>query len=875
MAKISRTHAGRSLTHCTSCPLNGRPKVFGYGKVKRPDIALVAEAPGETEAEQGRPLVGKAGTFLRMVIRDLGISEDKCYFTNACLCRPEGNKKPTVTAIKACRARLIHELRDIEPKLIVTLGGPSTNALLGLKRGITKCHGEYKLLKFKSGFKVGAIPTYHPSGVLRGPEFFPDFVEELDFAKRVLEGEVPVIQPPYHNYEIIDTQQRFDTFLSELSNQRLVACDIETEGMDWANDRILCIGFSWEREKAYVIDWVKLLEDNLVNITSLDLALTDVHLSFHNGMYDVPFLLHYGLVNVNYYFDTMLAHYLTDERQGTHGLGRLAIKYYKAPAYKERFRELAGVRGFVSDEKWAEAMAKANRTQLFMYNGADTDYTFRLTEDLAKQVKEEGQIKILRDMEMPAARMFMEFHINGMLVDQVYWKKMAKGWRKRIGELEINLRKYPGAEKINFNSPKQLAKYLYDELELLPFGGKEAFKKKKCDEQDISRAIREINDPEAREYWTSKRTQMSEGLKGFGGEAKGLSPRSTATYMLYYLRQQHTFPSDLIELRRLNKRFSMYYKGIRKALWKDGCVHPKYKMTATRTGRKATEEPAMHNLPRGDEIYNIFIAPPGWVIIHADYKAAELRMMAHYAEDWHLLNILNTMDIHSVYAMEIFDLSQEQWDKLSKDEQKDKRIASKMITFGVAYGRSAAGLAPQLGVDKDEAQEYIETYFQRYAPRLKEWIKETQAQGLIDQVVIDVFGRRRRFPFIRDRYHRREVERQIGNFRIQSTINALTLMAQIKSIDRLRQAGIPAKPWAHIHDSLNIIVPKPLWKPAVQIINDTMTETPFETEVTFPAEIEIGERWGDMKVVMEAGEWVEEHEKEVDNVALEYAEQEV
>lgn len=847
----------RKYADCSNCTLRDKPTVYGFGRLSEPEIAFIGEAPGEEEIDEGRPFVGKAGKFLRVILKAVGIDETQCYFTNTCICRPNNNRKPTVKMIRACKTRLIREVSLVRPKLIVTLGGVPTSGFLDIKRGITKSHGEYKLLKFKSGFTVGAVATYHPSGVMRAPDFYIDFCEELAKAKGILEGEVPVIQPPYHNYIAVTEQAEFEALLLELTRHQLVACDIETDVMDWTTGKILCIGFSWEREHAWIVDWEKLLEGNLNNLRLLNDALAYTRLSFQNGMYDVPFMLQYGLSNTNYFFDTMFAHYLLDERQNTHSLERLAIRYYKAPAYKSEFRESLGIRGYVSDETWSETVKQSTKKELFNYNGADTDYTFRLTQDLGRACKREGVIPILRDIEMPAAKMFMQFHIDGMLVDRDYWLKMATEWKRNMDRLMKEMRAYPGAEELNFNSPKQLAAFLYDELGLLPFGGEESFKLKKISEADISKAIVEVNDPEAREYWTSKRTQMSEGLKGAGGEAKGLTPRSTTTYMLYYLRQQHEWPSKLIQYRHIKKRFSMYYKGIKKDMWKDGRVHPEYDMCATRTGRKASKHPPIHNLPRGDEIYNIYITDPGWVNIHADYKTAEMRMMAHYAKDWHLLTILDTMDIHSVYAMEIFNLTKEEFNALDKSAQKNMRIASKMITFGIPYGRSASGLAPQLGKTVEECEVYIETYFRKFAPRVKKWLAYVRALGIEQMYLRSESGRLRRFPYIRDKYHKREVERQLGNFMIQTTINELTLLAQLNSLKRLTEEGIPCRPWPHIHDSLNILVPRPLWKSAVPIIDEVMNQVPFETKVSFPAEIEAGVRWGEMTVVMEGGIWTD------------------
>jgi len=594
----------------------------------------------------------------------------------------------------------------------------------------------------------------------------------------------------------------------------------------------------------------------LPNLRALDAALKGVKLSFQNGAYDVPFFWLYGIFNVDYYFDTLLAHYLIDERQGTHGLEHLAIRYYHAPDYKSVFRKKMGLRGQAKDAVFKKKIAKVPKHRLFMYNGADVDYTYRLTIDLAKLCKADGQLGILKDIEMPTARTCLAFTWEGLPVDQQYWRHMAAGWRKEIKAIEAELRSYPGTEDMNFGSAKQVAHFLYDVLGLLPFGGKASLKLKRIPEGVISVAIGQIDDPEAREYWTSKRTGMNQGLKGSGGEATGLSPRSTSTYMLFFLKQQHDWPALFVKWRVLTKRYSMYWDGIKKNMWGDGRIHPKYKPAATRTGRKASEKPAIHNLPRGDEIYDIFIAPPGWVNIHADYMAAEMRMMAHYSKVKKLQVLLDTTDIHTMVAKEIFNKTDEEWDALDKNDQKNMRIAAKMLSFGIPYGRSAKGIAPQIGVTVEVAAQYQESFLELTG--LKPWLTKSRARAVARQYAISAYGRKRRFPFIRDKYHRKEVERQAGNMPIQSAINDMTLVAWFTSLERLHEAGIPAKPWPHIHDSLNIIVPMMLWKPAVEIINTVMQEIPFETHMTFPAEIEVGPRWGGMATVLKDNKWEEE-----------------
>jgi len=853
-----------TLPKCDVCPLKGRPVVSGYGNTDRPEIAFVAEAPGKTEAEQGRPLVGRSGQFLRRVLGDLGINPKVCYFTNACLCRPAGNAPPKAAAVKACRGRLVEELARIQPNMIVVLGKTAAS-LVGHLQAIGRSRGVYREVELRasraSGVKphiVGVIPTYHPAGVLRGPERFPDFVEDLEYVQSILAGEPPVVEPPYENYVYVRDQLQFDGFLGLLSQQTLVAVDLETDKMDWVEARIMCAGFSWERERAWVVDWEELLEQNHQNLRALNEALRTVALVFHNGVYDVPFMLRAGLTNTNYYLDTLCAHYLLDERQGTHSLERLAIKYYRAPDYKQQFREDIGLgRQFVDDAKFATLVTAASKETLFDYNGADTDYTYRLAIDLVEKVEEEGCLEVLKNIEMPAARTFVDFSMTGMLIDRDYLEKMGQSWSTEEIELVAQMKDEVGDPDFNPNSPKQLARYMFDELGLLPFGGKPEPGTLKIDENLISKDILTVTgDPEAREYWTSRRTIISSGMKGFGGSVKGLSPRSTSAYMLYWLRQQHYFPNLVLRWRYLRKRRSLYYDGLKEHMGADGRVHPRYVLAATLTGRKSTSKPAIHNIPRGDVVYNLFCAEPGWCLIHADYAQGEMRMMAHYSQDKVLIHLLETTDIHTAMARQIFHLTDEDVAAMSKDELSDKRIAAKILTFGIPYGRSASGLAPQLGITREEAQQYIKDYF-ALIPGLHKWLIRQRARGVDEQEITSVFGRRRRFPLITDQYHRREVERMAGNMAIQSGVNDLTLLGYVHSLENMRKEGIPAKPGPHIHDSVNFTVPKTMWCRAVEIISETMAHVPFETNVSFPADVEVGDHWGGMVTVHKRGQWVE------------------
>ncbi len=860
---------GRKLANCKECSRRGLPPVLARGVQKNVSILFVGEAPGENEMIEGKPFVGKAGKFLNACLaRFAAVPDDEkkgiehviahAYYTNACICGTEPNRQPTAKEVDCCYSRLEAEIAAIKPKLIVPMGAVPTAKLLAFaKRKIVNVRGIYRVIDIK-GRKYGVFPTLHPAYVLRGPEFYPDFMEDLYKSIKICLGDAPVIPPPYENYKTIKTQDDFEKLLHILEKKhgQTVALDLETQG-DFLNGTIRCLGFSWRREHAVTLDWPRVMEGNYRNIRALSKVLSRCNCSFQNGGFDVLWLKVRG-IKVKYAFDTMFAHFLLDERPGGHGLERLAVSRYNAPTYKSDFRREHGLGTFVEDEaKFAEKMAKVPDKDLFRYNAADTDYTFRLTEDLLPELVEDKVDHLLYQIMIPAALLYADLNRDGMLVDREYLEDVGKKHKAEMDRLEAEMKECPEAETVNIRSSKQVAKYLYDTLKLKPFHreDEESYGEDtdKIDEEIISECIRTVEDPEAREYWQSKRTQMSEGMKGMGGVSKGMSKRSTSTYMLYWLRLQNEFAGLLIKWKAAQKRYGTYYKGTKKWMWKDGRVRPEYNITGIRTARFKTRHPAIHNLPRGDEIYNIYIADPGWVLIHTDYSAIDMRIMAHMSKDKRLILLLDDRDIHIETAKMLFHLTDDDVKKLQstkkgKEKLTDMRIAAKMVNFGIPYGRSAAGLAPQLGITKEEGEAFTKRFFGRM-PQLKRWMDHQKIVGIRNHVIVSLYGYKRRFPFVADRHHKREVERQCVNAPIQNATSYTTFLAQLHTVQKLREMRIPVRIWPHIHDSFSISVPQWAQKTAVKVVADCMHDIPFKSPVKFPCVIEVGTRWGDMKEV--------------------------
>ncbi|MFA7121768.1 MAG: uracil-DNA glycosylase, partial [Bacilli bacterium] len=181
------------VSPCEDCSLN-TPPVRSRGCASQPDIMFVGEAPGAEEVARGEPFAGKAGRLLRETLQALGFNLSRVYYTNAVLCRPPGNRDPRAGEVRACHGRLMQEIAEVQPRVIVAMGNHSTTSLLGSGKGITRRRGQCR--------KVGdiwVVPTLHPAGVLRVPGTYIDFVDDLALAQTILQGEDPIIDPPYRN----------------------------------------------------------------------------------------------------------------------------------------------------------------------------------------------------------------------------------------------------------------------------------------------------------------------------------------------------------------------------------------------------------------------------------------------------------------------------------------------------------------------------------------------------------------------------------------------------------------------------------------------------------------------------------------------------
>lgn len=822
---------------CDSCPLATRKAYKRDREARdRPLIAFVGSSPRSYEVKDGRAFTGQGPDVLRRVLSKLDVDIRDCYFTHAIGCQTPKARKAKVDEVRACAPSLHARLLERGPKVIVAMGDDAVRAFHDTNRAASNVRGRVVtwqgipvVLSIDPHRVVRVNPRYVASDEVHdatgSPDWFPDLVTDVERAVAYARGDRPLVEDiPYDQYFIADTWERVLAVVRRLNGLpwgSLIAADVETSGLDYRTGRILTLGLCWKPGTGVGIDW-----DAVKELYPLRDALARHRLVFHNGVFDVPWMRKAGL-RVCWWGDTILMHYLTDERPGTHGLERLAMDGFSWPSYESALKEKYRVGSAAASDAEA-SYENVERGDLLRYNVADCDATMRLWLNLRQE--DEDLNRLHDELLMPAAEHFLRLEAEGMLVDREYLEDIGSQWREEMSKLEEEL----GEAEINLSSHKQVAEYLYDELKLepMPVGDDGEY----VDPDLVLRLTDSVQDPEAQEYFRVAASTAFMKLK----------PRATSTYMLWWLADQHPWPRALVKYRTLETRYNSYYEGLKRRLIEDR-IRPRFRLYGTRTGRLSSTDPNIHGIARDKVIKNIFIADPGYVLVAADYSQAEVRMMAHYARDETLVQALREADIHRAISRRLFGVSEEDLAAMPKERVAIMRRAAKTIIFGLIYGRTPKSLAPQLGVSLEETERYIEELF-RIMPEVPKFIQRQQERVVREQQAVSIFGRRRRFPLVL-RANASQVRRQGVNMPIQSSVSDMTLMANLEIVRELEKRGARPRVWPHIHDGFVFQVPQDRVDEAVEVARERLLRPPFETDVHFAAEIEVGTRWGSLETV--------------------------
>jgi DNA polymerase-1 len=493
-------------------------------------------------------------------------------------------------------------------------------------------------------------------------------------------------------YSTILDWPAFDAMLASLHAAELISFDTETDSLDPLQANLVGLSFAVRPEQAWYLPLAhdypgapKQLPLHEV-LSKLRPILTDAGKAkcAQNGKYDLHVMNRYGIAMQGLQEDTLLASFVLNAGRARHDMDSMALNYlgYRTIAYSD----VAG-KGAKQIPFSQVAIDDATR-----YAAEDADITLRLQHYFAPQLAAQPGLQALyRAMEIPLQQVLCDIEENGVLIDAKLLQRQSADLSARM--LQVQNRAYELAGRhFNLDSPKQLGMLLFDELGL-----------------------------------TAK-------LKTPTGAP------STNEEALEAIADDHELPRLILEHRGMAKLRSTYTDKLPLMVNpRTGRVHTSYHMAGAATGRLSSSDPNLQNIPvrteDGRKIRQAFVAPPGRRIMSFDYSQIELRIMAHLSDDAGLLAAFASgQDVHKATAAEVFGVPLEQVGP-------DQRRAAKAINFGLMYGMSAFGLARQLGIGRNEAQEYISLYFSRY-PGVRKYMDDTRSQAKATGYVETVFGRR-------------------------------------------------------------------------------------------------------------------------------------
>lgn len=590
-------------------------------------------------------------------------------------------------------------------------------------------------------------------------------------------------------YETVSSMDQFHRWIARLQDATLYAVDLETTSLNYMDAEIVGIAITDHVGAAAYIPVAhryigvpeQLDRDTVLNTLRPLLEDTRPCKVGQHIKYDMNVLGNYGITLKGIAFDTMLESYILDSAANRHDMDTLAEKYldYRTIHYED-------VTGKGKDQISFEAVEIEQATA---YSGEDADITLRLHETLWPRIAaQDSLISILKEMEIPLIPVLSAMERRGVLIDAEKLRAHSGELAKRMLSLEEQAYSIAG-NAFNLASPKQIQDILYAKL----------------------------------------------GLPVL--EKTPTGQPSTAESVLQELALDYPLPKVLLEYRSLSKLKSTYTDKLPLQInARTGRVHTSYHQAVAATGRLSSSDPNLQNIPirteEGRRIRQAFIAPKGFRMVAADYSQIELRIMAHLSDDDGLLNTFRSGgDVHRATAAEIFGVP---LDAVTTDQ----RRSAKAINFGLIYGMSSFGLARQLGIPRNDAQAYIDRYFQRY-PGVKLFMERTRVSARERGFVETVFGRRLYTPDInaRNNQQRQAAERAAINAPMQGTAADIIKRAMIAAHNRLQHTHYPANMILQVHDELVFEVKEQHLEEACHLIVETMTAA---ASLKVPLEVDIG-----------------------------------
>lgn len=618
------------------------------------------------------------------------------------------------------------------------------------------------------------------------PDLFGFFSKEsTDDSKN---SNLTALEDLNYNYQLIDNEEKLTEFLQIMFTKDSFSLDTETTGTDPIRAELVGMSFSYQENQAFYIPVPAQREEaqKLVDKVKPLLENEKTLKVGQNIKYDILVLANYGVEVNGPMFDTMIAHYVL-QPELHHGMDYLAEVYLKYQTIP--IESLIGPKG-----KNQKNMRNLAPLDVYKYACEDADVTLKLKTCLEEELKKNHIESLFYDIEMPLVPVLAYMERNGVRIDTEVLKETSVHLTARMNQIEKEVQQMAGME-FNLASPKQVGEVLFDRLKITD---------------------------------KAKKTKTGQYV--------------TSEEVLESLRSKHEIVGKILEHRGLKKLISTYIDALPALINPaTGRIHTSFNQTVTATGRLSSSNPNLQNIPirneEGKEIRKAFIPDDGCEFFSADYSQIELRIMAHLSEDPHMTEaFLNDLDIHTATAAKIYKVKNE-------EVTREQRSKAKTANFGIIYGISVFGLAERLNIERKEAKELIDGYFENY-PHIKEYmdqsIRTAQEKGYIETI----FKRKRYLPDINSRNAvvRGYAERNAINAPIQGSAADIIKVAMIHIYQRFKKEGIRSKMILQVHDELNFSV-LPEEKEKVQQIVITEMESAYKMKVPLRADYGWGQNW--------------------------------
>ncbi len=612
----------------------------------------------------------------------------------------------------------------------------------------------------------------------------------------------PEAEVPWEaSYKTVATEAELRDLVATMSQQKRLVLDTETTSIlpRWAD--IVGYSFCFQPGEAYYIPVRAPAADPQIapalalSILRPVLENPAIEKIGQNIKYDMIVLRTAGVELRGAAFDTMVADYLLDPGERTHGLDDLARRYLR--------HTNISIKSLIGSGKNQKKMEDVPVSLITAYAAEDADVPLRLLEILEPRLAEQGLAELFTTLEIPLIEVLADLEFNGIRVDGDRLRELDKEFVARIAELEKEIYALAGGE-FNIDSRIQLAKLLFDTLRLP----------------------------------VTKRTKTGPAMDA---------------EVLEDMAKLHPLPAKILEYRQNTKLKSTYIDSLQELIHpQTGRVHTSFKQDVAATGRLSSQDPNLQNIPirteQGRAIRSAFLpGPPGWRLMTADYSQIELRVLAHFSDDATLKKAFeDDRDIHTQVASEVYGVP-------LAEVTKAMRRSAKAINFGVIYGQSPFGLAKSIDISKSEAAKFIDAYFAGY-PGVDEFMRQTLIQCRQQGYVSTISGRRRPVSGVRDpdslsdKRQRNLPERIAINTVIQGSAADIIKRAMINLHRRLKQEKMQSKMLLQIHDELVFEFPPEEQDQLTKMVREEMSGA-AKLAVPLKIDVKTGLNWAECEPI--------------------------